>query len=522
MHAAVTREPYVVVHNSNHIRVYVANRLCVPFEDVTSGLGADLRHSMQEALTYDNPEYALNRRMGISVYGIQPYYRTYGEVAYLDSVAGCDVPCFTMPLGSMSRLREEALALGLQLAISDRRSLKPVCAPSIPDTNVLLHDYQLDVISQILVKQICLVRAPTGSGKTTASIGLIARLKMKTLIVVWSSNLMQQWINRIIKELGVPKSEIGIIRGKKRVVKDITIAMQQTMTKCAADYADHFGLVICDEVQRFAAKTFIAAIEPLCSKYRVGISADETRKDKKEFLIYDTFGQVAAEIKQNRLIEQGHVMDVWIGIIPTGFSHAELSSVNVSKTGPLLDAISVDRSRNVIILNIVKELVLSGRQVLVMCTRREHCLVLDAMFAEYGIRTGTLIGGNDYKVAFEDTRTGMLNGSVRVGVGTIQAVGQGLDIPGLNAVVVASPLASNKQLFGQVRGRVCRVCPGKTEASLFYLWDEHIFGVRSVQNIARWYPSAVVSIGKKRYMKAKAWLAMQKTSGSLKPDAEGE
>lgn len=485
------------------IGVLVANRLYISLDELSSVSGMALREAMESETIYDNPTRAAKLRMGLSVYGEPLYYKTHlAEDGY-----------FSLPLGAMSRLRARAAALGIRLSVSDARMLKPVCAPAIPDTLVSLHDYQLDVIESVCKKQVCIVRAPTGSGKTTASIGLIAKLKLKTLVIVWSSNLMQQWIVRISKELGIPKSKIGVIKGRKKTIGDITVAMQQTMAKSASRYANEFGLVICDEVQRFAAKTFVAAVEPLCSKYRVGISADETRKDKKEFLIYDTFGSVAAEISQDVLISQGHVMDVSIKVVPTSFV---FDGYRPGDMRPVLDKMSRDERRNKLILDLVSGLVSNGRQVLVMSTRRDHCLVLDGMLADSGIKTGTLIGGDDYKVAFEDTRRGILSGAISVGVGTIQAVGQGLDIPSLSAVVVASPLASNKQLFGQARGRACRVSEGKSEAFLFYIWDRLLFGTRPVENIIRWYPSASVLMDdgddpiRGSHMPAKGWLAMDK------------
>ena len=117
------------------------------------------------------------------------------------------------------------------------------------------------------------------------------------------------------------KSSIGIIQGKRRSMKPLTIAMQKTLAQnpLTAEEMNYFGVVICDEVQLFAAKTFIKAVDPFPAKYRVGISADHRRKDKKEFLIHDLFGGVAAEISRNELISLGVIVDTEIRVVPTDF-----------------------------------------------------------------------------------------------------------------------------------------------------------------------------------------------------------
>ncbi len=77
-------------------------------------------------------------------------------------------------------------------------------------------------------------------------------------------------------------------------VQPITIAIQKTLAAHGVDdeLRSFFGAVICDEVQLFGAKTFYEVIDPWPAKYRIGVSADERRKDRKEFLIHHQFGEV--------------------------------------------------------------------------------------------------------------------------------------------------------------------------------------------------------------------------------------
>jgi superfamily II DNA or RNA helicase len=262
--------------------------------------------------------------------------------------------------------------------------------------------------------------------------------------------------------------------------------------------------VICDEVQRFAAKTLFEVVDPWPAKWRIGISADESRKDGKEFLVYDLFGQVAAEIGQDELIEAGYVHDVQVCIIPTSFEadwykdtmkQANNAWGKRSAFDRLLGQMGEDESRNEQVASIVAKEVGDGHQAIVLSHRREHCVTLDHLIAATkGIKTGLLIGGADYAASFKEARKGLLSGEFRAGVGTVQAIGQGLDLPSVSVAVVATPLATNRQLFGQVRGRVCRTSQGKEGARLYYLWDRKVYGLKAVKNLVAWNKNVVIFV----------------------------
>ncbi len=224
--------------------------------------------------------------------------------------------------------------------------------------------------------------------------------------------------------------------------------------------------------QRFSAPTFVGSIDPFPARYRFGISADERRADRKEFLIYDLFGEMARDVDRKELVEKGRVRDVEIRVVPTGWPYALDRAVPAGEAyRMMLDAMSDASDRDAHVLRIVQAERERGEQVLVFSLRVEHCRKLVGMLQKEGVNAGLMLGGPENKAALDDAVKGMRAGTMRVAVGTVQAVGTGVDLPRVGVGIVAQPVAGNRQLLGQVAGRVCRVAGGEGAARLYYLAD---------------------------------------------------
>jgi superfamily II DNA or RNA helicase len=353
--------------------------------------------------------------------------------------------------------------------------------------------------------QNCLLRAPTGSGKTCALLALPPRMQVPTLVMVRTHGLLEQWAARIVEELGIPEDQIGIIGDGRERTAMLTVAMQQTIIQrfkdCRAPWLWTFGAVLVDEVQDVAAPTCFAAVDPFPAKYRIGASADPSRKDRLECLIFDLFGRIAADIKHDDIVKAGHTLEVEIRVVPTAFEADWYRTTMMRDSrgfaakrafNKLLAEMTNDDARNTLIHDIIAREVQAGEQVLVMSHRREHCLGIDQRLVGAGIRTGVMLGGQLGRTQFERTAAGLKVGDVRAAVGTLQAIGQAIDLPSVGVGVVTTPLANNRQKWGQARGRVCRSAKGKTRAVLYYMLDRAIYGRRAIENLVKWNKRVVV------------------------------
>lgn len=453
---------------------------------------AELIEELEAAFAHDNPVYHKQRAMG--------YWAKEGPVIETWRREQDDQGewWLTLPRGGMPRLKELLHKHGQQPSYVDERSSGTdvgsytgdyVTPTLFPPFTRALWKHQEQAVQAILERQQGIVRAPTGSGKTMMLLAAIVRAGVSAVIVVHDSKLLQQWQGVVEAELGIPIKLQGIVQGAKRRLRPITLAMQQTLWRLPeSDWraiGRAFGFFAFDEAHLVAARTFLEVADRFESRYRVGVSADETRRDRKEFLNYDVFGPVIHEVRKGDLVQRGIVHEVQVRIVPTGWcSDRYVEAMRNPDARPdfnaLLDEMTTADERNAIVRRVLQPLAKAGTATLVFSHRVAHCRVLDAALAADGCATGLMIGGPQYAEEFAETKRGLAAGEVNVGVGTYKAIGTGQDIPRVAGGVAATPIHQNKQFCKQVLGRLSRRGEGKTGAVLYYLWDRDIFGRQAI------------------------------------------
>lgn len=479
-------------------RVHVVVDSRVAIEAATAG--TELLDLVREEFVHKNPKRDALKHMGYA-YSREPKR----IVTWADEEGG---EWLTVPRGGLKRVREVFRREGVTYDLEDCRTEGAAdLRGRIPEHRVSLYPHQREALEAALARETCIIKAPTGSGKTCMGFALAAQTGLPTLVIVNGRALFDQWLERAKSELGLQPRQVGVLQGSRRDIRPLTLATQGALAEHGVDeeLAEAFGCVIFDEVQLAAAPTIFRCVDPFAARYRVGISADQRRKDRKEFLIHDLFGEVAKDVDREELEDQGRVLDVEVLVVPTEFradwygvedEEADSASGEVREVdfGRLLGEMAADGARNVLAADWAwraagAELETPGfqvGQVLVMAHRREHCRELAALIVARGLPAGFLIGGEDYRSDFVRTRERIAAGERVAGVGTYQAIGQGVDMPAVGALVAATPLAANRQKFAQVRGRICRVVRGKRRATLVYLWDRHVFGLAHLRNLVRW------------------------------------
>lgn len=489
------------------VKVTVDNRLRMTRE----GPGAappELVEALKNRLTYKNPQYGRLKSMGIK-YTTEPQFYDLSRIELATHVD--PVHRMSIPRGSMDVLREELDALGFDYEVEDLRSEGDAAITGsyedawglqggvqFPPSKLVLWDHQHDIIEAIRTYEQALVRAPTGSGKTSAVIAAIQKLSVPALVIMWDSGLLEQWQTRIVAELGIDLKQQGLIRGKTRRLRGITLAMQQTLNNFDEKDWERlrgvFGLVACDEVQRYAANTFLRTIDRFDAKYRVGVSANERRKDGKHFLVYSMFGPVRHEVEKQKLIDRRLIHEVEVYVVPTDFRadwYAEKRDDPEQQIGGqdfnrLIDEMQSNEARNALAVDLIAQCVGQGLPTLSFTHRVDHAKMIDGLVTARGIRSGLALGGEEWSAQFTHTVQSLRDGSYQVGCGTFQKLGVGHDIPTVAAGVTVTPVHNNQPFMDQVKGRICRTSSGKENARILVLWDRHVFGDIPLYNLKRW------------------------------------
>lgn len=467
--------------------ITVDSRVRIPLK----GLDRDIALRLRKCTTHSNPEFSKQRAMG----------RFYTKVPAEIVTWRVEGDALTLPSGAMGRMRAIFKEAQVAISVVDARTEGAVFSQRKPLTYCghALRPYQTDMIEKAFKRERCVIRAATGSGKTTAAFALAAKVGLNCLVVLPNAKLLKQWLKRAKKDLGLDPHQVGIIRGAKRTLRPITLATQQTLWSREVDeeLQEFFGCVIVDEGHHAAARTFMQTLDKFPARYRIAFTADERRKDKKEFIVYDLIGDVACEVSRDQCEAAGAIVDVEIRVVFT--EHVNDTYRYDSDFNKLLDGMIADDERNALATKIALEEIRNGSQVIMLTHRREHARSMDRAMLSNGIKSGCLLGAQEAgdEEEFEAMCTKLIAGTARAGVGTYQALGEGIDLPAVGVGIAMTPIATNEQLFNQVRGRLCRISPetGKSCGLLYVLYDVRVFDERVLRNIVRWNRTVNIRVG---------------------------
>ena len=301
----------------------------------------------------------------------------------------------------------------------------------------------------------------TVTHNTFCALYIMTKLAQKTLIVVHTSVLLTQWIERI--EQFVPGARVGIIKGPKCDVedKDIVIAMLQTLVSenrvFPRGFFDQFGLSVVDECHHLAAPTFSRALPIMATKYFLGLSATPKRNDKLEKVFYWHLGYIGNDLIEKRGGQE--VIVKFINYTNTHFREIRRYNARTCRNDAydipkMVDLIISCKRRLKFIRFQLKLFAQQGRQILVLSSRKIHLKSMKENFDSFNytkivdgeevpITTGYYMGGMKKAQLEESSKCDVI-------YGTYNLVAEGTDIPTLNTLLMACPRKEVEQVVGRI------------------------------------------------------------------------
>ena len=317
----------------------------------------------------------------------------------------------------------------------------------------------------MLSRDFGILSAPTGSGKTIMALHILAKRNQPALIVVHIKALALQWVDRVGEFLGIPVDDVGFIGGgKKSIGKKVTVALVQSLYKCAQEIAQQIGFLIVDECHRCPSRTFTEAVTCFDSQYMLGLSATPWRRDRLSKLIFWHLGDMHHEVEKSRLIKSGDILSAEVIVRETDFKpHYD----PVNEYSKMLSELTADDKRNRLIASdVAHEAENNAGICLVLSDRKKHCETLQALLRYKFKISSELLTGDLADSQRENVLDRLHQGQVNVLVATGQLIGEGFDLKELSTLFLATPIRFSGRVT-QYLGRVLRPAPGKKKARVY-------------------------------------------------------
>lgn len=326
--------------------------------------------------------------------------------------------------------------------IVDKRVLNTI--DDFPKFKFDLRPSQLEIYNDVVDN--CIINAKVGYGKTFTGLAIASKLKQKTLIVVHTVALRNQWEKEVVKTLGIKPGVIG--SGKFNIDSDVVVANIQSLMKHIPTISREFGLVILDEMHHVSSPTFSKVIDAMFSRYKIGLSGTIERKDQKHVVFKDYFGsKIYKPEKENTLTPRVDV--IYSGVHFSDYSGAAWADrVSVLKDSYLYRDLIValaDKYAN------------EGHSVLIVSERVDFLKYCNSASTN---KSELLIG----EIKDSDSRDKIIakiyNKEACQLWATQSLASEGLSINPLSCLILGTPL-NNMPLLEQLIGRVVRDHPGK-------------------------------------------------------------
>lgn len=347
-----------------------------------------------------------------------------------------------------------------------------------------LREYQKNPMEGILTKYnkqgsiSGLIEGRPGSGKTVCSAYLSCATKLKTIILLDNSQLMQQWKEAYTNFTSCSEDDIGIIQGRRfDTDKPVTIAMVQTLMSASKDPEKQKKLYLMIKQEGYALAIFDEAHKSSCApKYAlsslflntpniIGLTATPPHNGAHEILIKSIIGENIALMKDYEQVPTYTFISYTSGLTPKQKQRVN-SAFNFSKQ-PYIGLISSYNSvvaDDTIWLDLIvrssRYLVESGHKTIIITSTVKQ---VENITAACQAKVQGVSQFYSQKRTFNRDTTNVL-------VATQKYASAGFDWKDLSALIIACPLKGKTSLI-QTIGRILRLLEGKKDPIVYDLID---------------------------------------------------
>lgn len=296
---------------------------------------------------------------------------------------------------------------------------------------------------------ICL---PCGYGKTFTGIAAATAdpegPNTAFLIVVHKEFLADQWSEEL--RTLVPGIRIGRIQGERCEIGpgvDVAIAMIQTL--CSRSYPagtfNRFGFAIFDEVHHLGAEHFSQALQRINCRRMLGLTATPKRADGLSKVFEWYLGPIVYQILRRPKDDTVIVEALRYECHEDAYADVAVNWKGETIRARMINQIADYAPRVEVIMDWIAPVMADARRrLLILSDRREHLAAFEAAFRARGFSSiGYYVGGMKQ-------RDLDISATQQVILGTFAMASEGMNIPTLNTVLLATPKSNIEQSVGRI------------------------------------------------------------------------
>jgi len=341
---------------------------------------------------------------------------------------------------------------------------------------------------------------PTGAGKTVVAMMAMEAVGARTLVVVPTIELLQQWRTGLIEKLGLPAESVGVVGGGSDDMRPVTIITYQSAVSPSRPLLD-VGLLVFDEVHHLPAASYRRIPCKVGAPYILGLSATTERMDGRErdldaLVGPEVYHKLPAELARDKHIAEYDEKRLYVDLLPEERARYEqlvadyrwylagrrgYSAPGAAAFQDLIRRSAVDpaarqalqshHQARMIALNAhakidrVAELLLQHREDKVIVFS-EYNTIVDRISRHLLLPSITYrTQARERRLVLERFRSGQYSKLV-----TGRVLNEGVDVPDANVAIVVSGSAATREYIQRL-GRVLR--PKSSRAKLYELITRH-------------------------------------------------
>mgnify|MGYP003670499028 FL=1 len=316
-------------------------------------------------------------------------------------------------------------------------------------------DYQKALIDKALDLKSCIIKAPTGAGKTIVIASILKALEGRMGLLFFNKKQLLTQTSEFLTKCGI---EHGVAFGDGVDIQPLTLVTIQSIDKVIGTHLKHSEFIMFDEIHEFAKGKVARKVLSSFPKatYRIGLTATPPKDRYSKLTLTSFLGQEIEEVTAKELADSGYLTPPSIQLIELP-DLDPLATENMNYAEIYDSHIINNTGRNEIIVKIVENITDDNAKILILTKNLSH-----AKYFKDNIPGSFQLEGKDSLEQRNKVLSEFLNKkgpSVIIGTIIFQT---GIDIPELSHLINARGLKSEISTI-QALGRTLRKHDNKNQ-----------------------------------------------------------